>query len=120
MPDESPSPSPAPPAPSVLLILCRDLLFASRITAAAQAQGLPFKVIREPAKLAGEAGRKLIVDLNLDGAIDAAAAWSRQTSRPTTGFVSHVDTATIRRAREAGIERVLPRSQFTQQLDRLL
>ncbi len=66
------------PPPS-LLILCRDLLLGSKITAAAQSAGVSFKVIRDAGKLAGQVGRRLIVDLNQDGAIDAAAAWKSET-----------------------------------------
>ena len=36
------------------------------------------------------------------------------------GFVSHVDTATIAAAREAGIDQVLARGQFVQILPELL
>ena len=108
------------PPPQTLLILCRDLLFASKITAAAQAQGAPFKLLRDPAKLAGEQGRKLILDLNQDGAIEAAVNWKRQTAGQTIGFVSHVDALTIDRAKEGGIDRVLPRSQFVAHLCELV
>jgi CheY-like chemotaxis protein len=39
---------------------------------------------------------------------------------PTVGFVSHVDTATIEAARKAGVDRVLARSAFVEQLQGLL
>ncbi|MGB7159054.1 MAG: hypothetical protein WBD40_13380 [Tepidisphaeraceae bacterium] len=110
------STQPQPP----LLILCRDLLFSSKITGAAQAVGVPFKVVRDPAKLASEPGRRLIVDLNQDGAIDAAIAWRHDTSNEVVGFVAHVDTETIRRAREGGVDHVLARSQFVAQLAQLI
>lgn len=108
------------PAPPALLILCRDLLLGSRITATAQAAGVPFKVVRDAAKLTGQAGERLIVDLNQDGAIDAAANWAHTSGKPVTGFVSHVDGETIRRARAAGIDDVRTRSQFVAELDQLV
>ena len=115
MPDE---PASAPPA---LLILCRDLLLGSRITAAAHAAGVPFKVVREAAKLPGQRGVRLIVDLNQEGAVDAAAAWKAATiGAEVVGFVSHVDAGTIQRARDAGLDRVLPRSRFVEHLDQLV
>jgi hypothetical protein len=39
---------------------------------------------------------------------------------PTLGFVSHVDSPTIEAARRAGVDRVLARSAFVEQLPELL
>jgi hypothetical protein len=36
------------------------------------------------------------------------------------GFVSHVDAVTIAHARGSGLDRVLPRSRFVEQLPELL
>ena len=111
---------PTPPPPT-LLILCRDLLLGSRITAAAQSAGVSFKVVRDAAKLSGQVGERLIVDLNQEGALDAAAAWKVATSgADVVGFVSHVDAAAIQRARDAGLDHVLPRSRFVEQLAQVL
>ena len=101
-----------PPAP--VLILVRDLLLCSRVTTAARESNIPFKVIRDPAKLAGEVGNRLIVDLNQPGAVPAAAEWRNQTKCPVIGFVSHLDAQTIAQAKVANLERVLVRSQFVQ------
>ena len=105
-----------------MLALIRDLMFSSRVTGTAAELGIPVRVIRDPARLAGEPGRRLIVDLNQPGAIDAASAWrGRGGGRADViGFVSHVDTATIQQARAAGIDRVMARSQFVQVLPQLL
>jgi hypothetical protein len=112
-----------------VLLLIRDLMFMARVTGTAKELGIPVKVVRDPAKLAPEAeavqaevgqGGRLIVDLNLEGAIEAAAAWKAVTEGSVTGFVSHVDSETIRRAKDAGIDRVMPRSQFVQALPNLL
>ena|SRR5687768_15766448 len=117
MPDDA---QPTPPPPT-LLILCRDLLLGSRITAAAQSAGVPFKVVRDAAKLTGQVGQRLIVDLNQDGATAAAAAWKAATSgADVVGFVSHVDAATIQRARSAGLDQVMPRSRFVEQLPQIV
>ena len=78
------------------------------------------RIVREPGKLAGEGGRMLLVDLSLPGAIDAAAMWkAANPSARVVGFVAHVDTATIQRAREAGLE-VMARSGFVEGLAGLL
>jgi hypothetical protein len=103
-----------------LLVLVRDLLFASRIAATARAIGVDVKMLRDEQKLSGEAGRRLIVDLNQPGALDAAVEWKKQTAGEVIGFVSHVDADTIRRARDAGIDHVMPRSRFVAQLESLL
>ena len=107
--------------PPVLAVI-RDLMFSTRMTGTAAQLGVPVRIIRDPARLAGEPGWRLIVDLNEPGAIDAAAAWRRQAAigSQVIGFVSHVDTATIQQARAAGIDRVMARSQFVQVLPQLL
>lgn len=109
-----------------VLLLVRDLMFSSRITATARAAGIDVAIFRDPTQLAATPGRRLIVDLNLPGAIEAAAAWMRSSAGPgsargdVVGFVSHVDADTIARARAAGIDRVLPRSRFVETLPELL
>src|SRR3954452_8453249 len=106
--------------PGPVIALVRDLLFASKITATAAAAGTSVTLVRDPAKLAGRPGVRLIVDLNLEGAIEAAQAWKGETGREAIGFVSHVDTATIDAARAAGIDRVLARSRFVELLPDLV
>jgi hypothetical protein len=73
--------------------------------------------------LGGESARRLIVDLNQSGALEAAIEWKQQEGgedRQVIGFVAHVDSDTIRRARDAGVDRVLPRSRFVEDLESLL
>ena len=75
------------PAQTPLTIaLVRDLLFASKITATASSLGTCVQLVRDPVKLDGQPGRRLIVDLNLEGAIEAAQAWKAATDGPTVGF----------------------------------
>jgi hypothetical protein len=102
-----------------ILLLCRDLMFVSKVTAAARAQVLPLRVVRDSSKLPAE-GVKLLVDLNLESAIAAASAWRAATGGRAIGFVSHVDTATIENARAAGLDEVLPRGRFSATLDQIL
>jgi hypothetical protein len=103
-----------------VICLVRDLLFYSKIRAAAESAKVPLKSLRDPAKLQTEIGIGLIVDLNQPTALQSAANWKRQTNRPVVGFVSHVDTQTIVTARAAGINRILARSQFEQNLPAIL
>lgn len=117
MPDTPDSP---PIESTQVLVLCRDLIFATKISGTAQALNVRVKMIRDPAKLGTEPGSRLIADLNLDGAVPAAAAWQRGTGGPVVGFVSHADADTIAQARAAGIDRIMARSQFVLALPGLL
>ena len=82
---------------------------------------IPYPVgLRDPKKLAGETGSGLIVDLNQPDALRAAAEWRKGTGQTVVGFVSHVDTETIETARQAGIDRILARSQFEKNLPDIL
>ena len=103
-----------------VLVLVRDLMFTSRISAAARAAGIAITALRDPAQVSGAQGRRLIVDLNQPGALEAAAEWKQASAGDVVGFVSHVDAATIARARAAGIDRILPRSRFVEILPELL
>lgn len=95
-------------------------MFSSRIMNTAQSLGAAVKLIRDPNKLADEPGRQVIVDLNQEGAIAAAADWKESHGGPVIGFVSHVDVEIIELARQAGIDQILPRSRFVQILPELL
>jgi hypothetical protein len=108
-------------AATPILVLCRDLLFASKISSAAKGLDVPVKLIRDPLKLAAETeGRRLIVDLTQDGFIQAAAEWKQRTGGHVTGFAGHADTETIDRAQRAGIDSVLPRGGFVANLAQIL
>jgi DNA-binding NarL/FixJ family response regulator len=104
----------------MILVLVSDLIFASRISAEARAVGSAIKMLRQPQLLAGESAGRLIVDLNLPGAIDAAAEWRKTSGGEVIGFVSHSDRETIAKAIAAGLDQVLPRSRFVQVLPDLL
>jgi hypothetical protein len=109
------------PAATPILVVVRDLLFASKIGATANALNVPIRIVRDPAKLSAETASRLIVDLNQEGALEAAATWKKSAEgRFVTGFVSHVDKPVIDRARQLGIDQILPRSQFVTMLPALL
>jgi hypothetical protein len=105
---------------SSILVLCRDLLFVSKITATAQALDVPVKVVRDPAGLFAAQGKRLIVDLNQAGFLDAAAEWKARTRGHVTGFVAHTDEATIARASELGLDQVMTKGAFTARLEHVL
>ncbi len=104
----------------VVLVVVRDLLMSSRVTTVAKGSGAPVRVLRDAAKLAVAEGRLAIGDLDQEGVIEALAAWSQGGARPVAGFVQHVNTEVIRRARGAGLERIIPRSRLEAALSELL
>lgn len=106
-----------------------DLLFRSRIAAAAKAAGVDLWFARSAGELIANARASapqlVIVDLNSPrlGPFDVVAALKADpalASVPIVGFVSHVQADMVARAREAGVDRVLARSAFVQQLPDLL
>ena len=115
MPD-APADAPAP----ATIALVRDLIFASRIRATAKDLGVDVRMVRDPAHLVAAGGSRLIVDLNQEGAIEAAQRWKGETNGTVFGFVSHVDVETVNRARAAGIDQVMARSRFVEVLPDLL
>jgi CheY-like chemotaxis protein len=108
---------------SVGLLLADDYLFISRVQGHARAAGLDVKPVRKPTELV-ERARDLrpacvLIDLHVDG-LDIAATVSglRQLETPprVIGYGSHVDVATLKKARDAGCDLVLPRSKFVDDL----
>ena len=103
-----------------ILALMRDLLFSSKVVGAGKAVGSRVVVVRDAARLAGQEGRRLLVDLTLDGAIDAAVAWHQQTGHDVVGFAGHVNTEILARAKSAGIPHIMSNGQFVQMLPELV
>jgi CheY-like chemotaxis protein len=104
------------------LLLCDDLIFASRVAGTAQSLGLSVKVARSSEALLRlaeqEAPTGVLIDLANPG-LDLPALLSRLREHGVArvmAYGSHVDTATLRAAREAGCDPVLPRSAFVEQL----
>ncbi len=102
------------------LLLCDDLLFTSRITGVARDLGLPLRVARTAADLLAQAVSPtcVLLDLHNEGLVLADVVRQlRERGQPyIVGYGSHVDTATLKQAREAGCDLVLPRSKFVEDL----
>jgi CheY-like chemotaxis protein len=104
-------------------VLSDDLIFNSRITGTARDLGLwmvPARSAEVLAKMAEQrAPRCVIVDLANPG-LDLPALMQRlaaSTAAPrVVAYGSHVDTATLKAARDAGCDPVLPRSKFVEVL----
>jgi CheY-like chemotaxis protein len=105
------------------LLLCDDLLFRSRITGTAEALGLTVHTVRTADELLRQAEEHppacVLLDLHNPGLVvaDVVARLKQQDPPPRIiAYGSHVEAATLRQAREAGCDRVLPRSQFVEEL----
>jgi CheY-like chemotaxis protein len=117
-------PAQAEPAPAIGLLLCDDLMFTSRITGTAQALGLAIRPARSVEAFKDLAGQQtpacVLADLAYPGLVIAELVrWLRAACEPmprVVAYGSHVDTATLRAAREAGCDLVLPRSKFVEVL----
>ena len=107
---------------NAILVFCDDLIFTSKITATARARGLESAVVRTQdsliAKLQVATVGCVVLDLH-----NATLNWvtlfpALGATRPKfVGFGSHVDVATLKAARDAGCDLVMPRSQFVNRLE---
>jgi hypothetical protein len=103
------------------IVLCKDLLFVSKISATAAAAGVAIQLIREAARLPADSdAKRMIVDLNQDGFLAAAADWKRRSGGKVIGFVRHTDGETIAQAKAEGLDKILARSGFVAQLEQIL
>jgi CheY-like chemotaxis protein len=111
-----------------VLLLCDDMLFASRIEATARSLEIPLRTCRH-AHTALDLAKKdppncVLIDLANPGlAIADFVADLGQRSAPApfvAAFGSHVDTDSLREARAAGCDVVWPRSKFAEDLERAL
>ncbi len=119
---------PSEAVPAIGLLLSDDMLFTSRITSTARDLGLTIRPARSVEVLLGlirqQTPRCLIVDLSNPGLQTAELIRQlRETCDPmprVIAYGSHVDTATLQAARQAGCDLVLPRSKFVEELPRAL
>lgn len=113
----------------MVLVAVDDLLFSSKIRATAKQAGVDVAFARSPQDILDQA-RSLrpslvIFDLN-SGKTDPVATIGAMKADPdlarirAIGFASHVHTALIAAARDAGADQVLPRSAFAGNLAEIL
>ena len=96
-----------------VLAVAADLMLASRVEGSLRAAGHEVTV----ASTLPESVDADVVVCDLD-AVDAAAVVA--TGLPALGFYSHVDVEARRRAQEAGIDVVVPRSRMARELPELV
>ncbi len=110
-----------------VLAVVQDMIFSSRISAEARAQGRIVQYFRKLDALTvavGQGdGKLLLVDLNCASPDPLEAIKMTRVGAPTceiVAFYSHVQGELAARAMEAGASKVMPRSRFVQQLPELL
>ena len=113
----------------MILAIVDDLMFTSKIKAAAAQLGVPLTFARSSDGALAEmrTNRPMLVILDLNSTrtqplitVAAMKADPVLADIPSIGFVSHVQTDLIEAARKAGVGEVLARSAFTMQLPEIL
>jgi len=106
------------------LVLSDDLIFFSRIAGAARARGLVVRQARTAGEMVALARQNppagVILDLQNPG-LELEALLAELRSLPEAprviAYGSHVLADALRAARQAGCDRVMPRSQFAESLE---
>ncbi|MBX9623952.1 MAG: hypothetical protein K2X82_09105 [Gemmataceae bacterium] len=107
------------------IMLCDDLIFFSRVAGTARAAGLAVRQAKTPAAVLDLARQAppggVLLDLHADG-LDLPAFLAElravcPVTPRTVAFGSHVAADLLKAARQAGCDRVLPRSQFVKELE---
>lgn len=96
-----------------ILALVEDLLLASRVEASLKAAG--HEVLTRASIPDGKRFEAIVCDLEI---VDPRAVAERP--EPVIGFYSHVDVEARRRAVDAGIDLVIPRSRMSRELPKLV
>ena len=102
-----------------------DLFFQMKLAETAKHLHIEVKVAANPQallQLMDPLPKFVIVDLNARNTPLEAVQQLRQQqpTLPVIGFLSHVQTDLAAQARAAGFQQVIPRSQFTTQLPKIL
>jgi len=112
-----------------VIALVADLIFASRIRAAASAAGVGAATVHRGADLEKRARehrpRLILLDLDARGTDVPALIGTLKSdpvlkSVPVVAFGAHIETEALRTASAAGADRVLARSAFVRLLPELL
>jgi len=107
-----------------ILVAVRDLVFRSKIHAAAERLAVPIRLAPRGQPLS-EAARDLgggtaLVDLGEPGVLDEIRRVKAAGGVHVIGFLGHLDAALAKAASEAGTDEILSRGQFVQRLDGIL
>lgn len=111
------------------IVLIDDLFFHAKLHQTAKLTGVTLETVSTGEQFLKSAAANpsalLIVDLNArQGALEAVETLGKSAEpgnpRRVIAFLSHVQTDLAQKARAAGCEQVMPRSQFTQNLAEIL
>jgi hypothetical protein len=107
-----------------LLVAVRDLVFRSKIDAAAQRLGVPIRIAPRGTPLS-QAARELgegtiLADLGEPGVLDEVRAAKATGRLRVVGFLGHLQVDLAEAAAAAGVDEVLSRGQLVQRLDEIL
>lgn len=109
----------------MMLAIVDDVLFRSKLEAAAAQLGTPLTIAADPGPVLrpGAGWSRVLIDLNLPRGDSLAMVRTLRMAHPdlpVIGYCSHVQHDLQRQALEAGCTKVLPRSAFVQRLPELL
>ena len=110
------------------ILLCRDLIFTTKVQGTAQALGYHLEVIGDVSKAKSAIGRLhpqvIFVDLTAGNLSDPGSLSDYiKLAGPDVWLVAfgpHVEKEALARAKAAGCQVVLPRSKFAEDLPRLM
>jgi hypothetical protein len=107
-----------------VILAVRDLVFRSKILAAAERLGADVRIAPRGTPL-DQAAREhgpgtLVVDLGEAGVVDQVAAAKGAGASRVVGFLGHLQSDLMEATRRAGVDEVLTRGQFVQRLDDIL
>jgi hypothetical protein len=109
----------------MILVAVRDLLFGSKIDAAAKRLGVEVAFAPRDGSLAAAVAERrpalLLAALDQPGALDALREVRALPAPPRiVGFLGHLSTDLMDEARALGVDEVLTRGQLAGSLDRVL
>jgi hypothetical protein len=108
----------------VVLVLCDDLIFGSRISGEARAVGLETIIVKLIEISSKQKFSGALIDLGIVGdglqMVITELRSSQHPLLPCMGYGSHVDVELLRNARSEGYDPVLPRSKFVVELNAIL
>ncbi len=108
----------------MIIVAVRELVFRSKISAAAERLGVTVRLAPRSAALqdlVGEAdGGIFIVDLTPAGILDEVRAAKRAGAGRIVGFLGHLQTELMHEASLAGADEVLSRGEFVKRIDDIL
>jgi len=108
----------------MLVIAVRDLVFRSKIHAAAERLGVAVQLAPRGTPLAeavqGVERPTVLADLGEPGAIDQVRAAKAAGPLKVVGFLGHLQEGLMQQASAAGVDEVLTRGQLVSRLDEIL